>query len=67
MTKYECMGCAVTFTGEQSTDKDNNPACPSCNDNAHVWEASCYCDLCCPEGHCGCSDCDEPCDCEETP
>ena len=24
----------------------------------------CYCEQCCPNGHCGCDLCNEPCDCE---
>ena len=28
-------------------------------------ENQCYCELCCPNGHCACVDCDEPCDCPE--
>jgi len=28
-------------------------------------DESCDCDGCCPNGHCDCLGCDEPCDCED--
>lgn len=28
------------------------------------YDAQCLCEECCAEGHCGCADCGEPCECE---
>lgn len=54
MNEWECWDCGTTFATE-------SPTCPKCNVELHVFEAQCDCIMCCPNGHCECVDCDEPC------
>jgi hypothetical protein len=36
--------------------------CEACRGDWNT-EKQCFCELCCSEGHCGCSNCEEPCTC----
>jgi hypothetical protein len=43
---------------------DGDQWCQDCGADVGVM---CVCDECCPNGHCTCADCNEPCGCEFCP
>jgi len=70
----ECAECGLDKVEEDLICDTGSPycvlCCECCEKNEMCGEPdceqcnTCYCKLCCGEGHCGCKKCNEPCDCD---